>query len=160
MRTGFETYKNINTMGMSQLDLILTVYSGTISYLNQARTDFQESRLTKGRDACDKARNCMVHLYTTLDMEKGEKIAEHLGYLYAHIIEQIDLCVASKSVEKLDNIIGLMSTIKEGWDGLKSQPVPTPTSAGMSERQPLSDNSGNKSQPSAVPEENRLTVSA
>lgn len=148
-------------MGMSQLDLILMVYGGTINYLNQAKIDFQESRLAKGRDACDKARNCMVHLYTTLDMEKGEQIAEHLGYLYAHIIEQIDLCVASKSVEKLDNIIGVLSTIKEGWDGLRSKPAKTSAAANESGAVPLPNGPNNNLQQSAVSEgTRRLTISA
>jgi len=159
MKTGFETYKNVNTMGMSQLDLILMVYGGTINYLNQARTDFQESHFANGRDACDRARNCMVHLYTTLNMEKGEQIAKHLGYLYAHIIEQIDLCVASKSVEKLDNVIGILTTIKEGWSGLKDQQV-KPSLAGAPQATLFSNNPIDNSQQSTVPEGNRLVISA
>jgi flagellar protein FliS len=121
MQQGFKTYKKINTMGMSQLDLILTVYRGTIAYLDQAKTDFTENRLTDGRTACEKARKCIVHLYTTLDMKKGEAIADRLGQLYAFMIQQIDLAIASKSCRLIDEVTGLLKTLKEAWEGLKEQ---------------------------------------
>ncbi len=119
MNKGFNTYKENSTMGMSQLDLILTVYRGAIKFIEQAKVEFEAERLTEGRTACEKARKCIVHLYTTLDMEKGEDIAEKLGQLYAFMIEQLDLAVASKSLDLLDSVIALLTTIKEGWDGLK-----------------------------------------
>ncbi len=108
-------------MGMSQLDLILTVYRGTIAYLDQAKVDFTENRLTDGRTACENARKCIVHLYTTLDMKKGEAIADRLGQLYAFMIQQIDLAIASKSCKLIDEVTGLLKTLKEAWEGLKEQ---------------------------------------
>lgn len=127
MQRGFNTYKQINTMGMSQVDLILTVYRGAIGFLSQAQSDFEQGRLTEGRTACDKARKCIVHLYTTLDMDKGEAIANQLGQLYAFMIQQIDLAVASKSCDLLDDVKNILGTIKEAWEGLKEQEtVPAP----------------------------------
>lgn len=127
MNKGFNTYKENSTLAMSQLDLILTVYKGTIEYIKRARGHFESERFVEGRTACEKARKCIVHLYTTLDMEKGAEIAEKLGQLYAFMIEQLDLAVASKSLDLLDTIIGLLETIKEGWDGLKEQQEQTPS---------------------------------
>lgn len=108
-------------MGMSQLDLILTVYRGAINLLNQARASFEEKEYEEGRAACARARKCVVHLYTTLDMNKGGEIADGLGKVYAFMIEQIDLVSAGKSTEQIDEIIKLLDTIKEGWVGLKEQ---------------------------------------
>ena len=119
MKTGCEAYETINTMSMSQLDLILAVYRGAVGYLEQAKEAFAESRFDDGRTACDKARKCVVHLYTTLDMERGKEIARHLGHLYAYMIEQIDLAVASKSLKRIDDVIGVLNTLKEGWESLK-----------------------------------------
>jgi flagellar protein FliS len=121
MKDGFNAYRKVNTMGMSQLDLILTVYRGAIDYLKKAQADFENGRLSDGRTACEKARKCIVHLYTTLDMEKGEVIAARLGQLYAFMIQQIDLALASKSCKLIDEVIGLLTTIKSAWEGLKGQ---------------------------------------
>jgi flagellar protein FliS len=119
MKTGCKAYETINTMSMSQLDLILAVYSGAVGYLEQAKEAFGESNFDRGRAACDRARKCVVHLYTTLDMDRGKEIARHLGHLYAYMIEQIDLAVASKSLQRINDVIGVLNTVKEGWEGLK-----------------------------------------
>ena len=161
MKTGFSTYRKINTMSMSQLELILTVYRGAIDYLDQAQADFEEGNLTAGRTACEKARKCIVHLYTTLDMEKGEAIADRLGQLYAFMIQQIDLAIASKSCKLLDEVKGYLNNIKSAWEGLRTQEennVPeVPLEAG---EQPNNDEKaeGPVSQPPAGGQ--RLTFSA
>jgi flagellar protein FliS len=123
MDKGFKTYQTTQVMGLSQVDLILTVYKGTIGYLEQAAEHFRNGRIEPGRTAGGKARGCLVHLYTTLDMEKGQAIADHLGKLYAYMIEEIDMAVAGADGGPLDNIVRLLQTIKEGWDGLKAQNV-------------------------------------
>jgi len=121
MKRGYATYKEIDTMGMSQVDLILTVYRGAMAYLDQAQSDFESGKLTDGRTACERARKCIVHLYTTLDMEKGGAIADHLARLYAYIVEQLDLAVANKSCSLLHDINKILGGLKEGWEGLKRQ---------------------------------------
>ena len=161
MNRGFSTYKKINTMGMSQLDLILTVYRGAIGYLNQAQSDFENDKMVEGRIACDKARKCIVHLYTTLDMKKGEAIAAQLGQLYAFMIQQIDLALASKSSKVLNDIIGILSTIKEAWEDLKekeaSQNSSTPAEQG---REQDGIGAGDKEASETSQNRERLTFSA
>lgn len=121
MKTGCRAYQKINTLSMSQLDLVLTVYKGAVDFLNQAKSDYMAEKFTDGRDATEKARKCVVHLYTTLDMEKGKEISQNLGRLYAFCIEQIDLVTGSKSMERIDSIINVLETLKEGWEALKAQ---------------------------------------
>jgi len=121
MKKGYHTYKEINTMGMSQLDLILTVYRGAINYLKQAQSSYETGKPMDGRTFCDRARRCIVHLYTTLDMEKGEGIAAQLAKLYAFMIEQLDMAMARQSVSGLGEIIDNLETIKEGWENLKER---------------------------------------
>lgn len=121
MKTGCRAYQKNNTLSMSQLDLVLTVYKGSIDFLNQAKSAYMAEKFTDGRDASENARKCVVHLYTTLDMEKGKEISQNLGRLYAFCIEQIDLVTGSKSMERIDSIINVLETLKEGWEALKAQ---------------------------------------
>lgn len=157
MNNGYNTYKENSTMAMSQLDLILTVYKGTITYIKNARSHFESERFVEGRTACEKARKCIVHLYTTLDMEKGEEIAEKLGQLYAFMIEQLDLAVASKSLDLLDTVVGLLETIKEGWAGLKEQDSPSQSSPAKNGVRVENKTSGSDS---SKPHKQGLTLSA
>jgi flagellar protein FliS len=161
MKQDFSTYKKINTMGMSQLDLILTVYRGAIAYLDRAQSDFKEDKLTEGRVACEKARKCIVHLYTTLDMEKGQEIASQLAQLYVFMIQQIDLATASKSCDLIKDVKEILGTIKEAWESLKEQEgISVP--AGPSE--PIVEKTAEvlETPPASIPPPNgtRLTFSA
>lgn len=107
-------------MGLSQVDLIVTVYRGTAAYLRQAAENFKEQQPEAARGLCDRARSCLVHLYTTLDMDKGGIIADRLGRLYAYMIEQLDLAAAGGDANALEQIAALLDTIKEGWEGIKA----------------------------------------
>jgi flagellar secretion chaperone FliS len=160
MKRGYATYKEIDTMGMSQVDLILTVYRGAMAYLDQAQSDFESGKLTDGRTACERARKCIVHLYTTLDMEKGGAIADQLARLYAYIVEQLDLAVANKSCRLLHDINKILGGIKEGWEGLKRQEI-------VAEGKPAGDKPGGNSAgpgpaakpPGTAPVGNHITCS-
>ena len=161
MKRGFSTYKQINTMGLSQLDLILTVYRGAIGLLSQAQSDFEQGKMNDGRTACDRARKCIVHLYTTLNMEKGEAIAVQLGQLYAFMIQQIDLAVASKSCKLLGDVKSILGTIKEAWEGLKDRET-VPASADPIKMRGSQAEGEKTKEPSPLPSSNRqrLTISA
>lgn len=142
MKKGFETYQATQVLGMSQVDLILTVYKGTIAYLEQAAGHFRDGRLDAGKTAGGKARQCLVHLYTTLDMKKGAAVAQPLGKLYAYMIEEIDMAVAGAKSEQLEHIAGLLRTIKEGWDGLKARPAAGSAGDGASQPATADKNAG------------------
>jgi len=156
MNTGCKAYRNVNTMGMSQLDLILTVYNGAINFLRQARESFENSKSDEGRIYCSRARKCIVHLYTTLDMEKGRDVAESLARLYAFLVERIDQASAIKSIELLKEIENSMATIKQGWEGLKKKSL-TPAEKQKSDSDEESDE---EYQPLAAGHSGGLAISA
>jgi flagellar secretion chaperone FliS len=160
MKKGHDTYKEINTLVMSQLELILTVYRGAINFLQKARRDFTDGKADEGHQACERARRCIVHLYTTLDMDKGEAIAARLGQLYAFMIEQLDLAAAQRSSDLLVNIISMLETIKEGWESLRDTESPrgeTTPSATSGRPQNRVDAFVGETPPTP---ENRITISA
>jgi flagellar protein FliS len=117
-QSGTTTYQQITTMSLDQIDLILMVYRGAITELRKAGVAFEEDRFVDGRDACDKARKCIIHLYTTLDMDKGGEIASRLAQLYIYMVERLDIAVSTKGKKNIDEIISLLEVIKEGWEGV------------------------------------------
>lgn len=159
MKKGYDTYKEINTLGMSQLDLILTIYRGAINFLQKARHDFAAGKADEGHFACERARRCIVHLYTTLDMEKGQSIATQLGQLYAFMIEQLDLAAAQRSGDLLMDIIGMLETIKEGWESLRDA-EPSSGETGKSEPPGRTQNRVDALSGETAPaSDNRITIS-
>jgi flagellin-specific chaperone FliS len=65
------TYRTIDTLGKSQVDLILQVYDGAIAAFRAAAEHYVSGELQGGYEQLERARKLLVHLYTTLDQGKG-----------------------------------------------------------------------------------------
>ncbi len=115
MKNELENYQAMDLLGLSVPDLIVKIYDGAITNLNQAKTCYSKENLQGGYEAMEKARKFVVHLYTTLDKEKGGDIAENLGKLYVFIVEQINLVQATKNIKAIDDSINILNNVKEGW---------------------------------------------
>jgi flagellar secretion chaperone FliS len=117
------TYQKAQLEGLSQRDLIVMCYRGTIKYLGDARQRLEAGDGEGFSDLIEKAHRVIFHLYTTLDMERGGEVAERLAELYAYLINQIYLLNATKNLEIADGVIKIMGTLKEGWEGIDLKTV-------------------------------------
>jgi len=113
------TYRRIDTMGKSPLDLILKVYDGAIAAYDSARECYKNEDFQGGYDQLERARRFVTHLYTTLDLEKGGEIAENLVKLYAFLISQTDLAIATKDITVLTSNVKMLRNLREAWAGIK-----------------------------------------
>ena len=121
MNSKIKTYDNINTLGMSQLDLVIKVYEGAISSFKVAAELYKAGNSMKGHEQLEKSKRFITHLYTTLDPEKGGEIAEKLGKIYAFLLNQTNLAQATKELKIIDDNITILSNIRDGWLYLKKQ---------------------------------------
>lgn len=123
MQSAVTAYQRVQTEGLNQRDLIVTCYKGAIKYLEDAKKKHEQEDFEAFCEIVEKAHRVLLHLYTTLDMERGGLIAEKLGDLYAFLISQIYIVSATKNTETVDNIIKILTTLKEGWEGLSMAAV-------------------------------------
>jgi flagellar protein FliS len=121
MNNKLKAYEQANTLGLSQLDLILKVYDGAIGSFKKAKEYYQTQKLNEGHEELEKARRFVTHLYTTLDPEKGGEIAEKLGKIYVYLLNQINQAQATKELRIIDDNISVLSNLREGWQYLKRQ---------------------------------------
>ncbi len=121
MDTSISSYRTVDTHGRSQLDLILQVYDGAIAAYQQASECYKTEQLAEGRRQMERAKRFVVHLYTSLNPEKGGVIAENLGKIYAFVVQETDVATATKDTGKIDDIINILDNLRQGWRGLKEQ---------------------------------------
>ncbi len=136
MNKQLATYQRAQVNGASQRDLIVMCYKGGIKYLVESRQKLEAGDINGFSELIEKAHRVIVHLYTTLDMEKGGEIAEKLAELYAFLINQIYLLNATKSVDLFDGIIGVMTTLKEGWEGIDARNLQGGVSGSVAQETP------------------------
>ncbi len=119
MNIKLSTYQKAQLEGLSQRDLIVMCYRGCIKYLQDAQQKLDAGDAEGFSDLIEKAHRVVFHLYTTLDMQQGGEIAQKLADLYSYIINQIYLLNATKNPELIVTIVRLLTTLKEGWEGIE-----------------------------------------
>ena len=60
-------------------------------------------------------------LQTSLDKENGKEIAENLHELYGFMIKSLIEANLHNDIQKIDEVIKVLSIIKEGWDNAPVQ---------------------------------------
>ena len=71
--------------------------------------------VTKGK-TLGKAIRLIDQLNNTLDMERGQKIAENLRALYVYMLARLTLANVSNDAKIVAEVMSLVQKIKAGWD--------------------------------------------
>ncbi|PCJ37034.1 MAG: flagellar export chaperone FliS [Moraxellaceae bacterium] len=113
--------KQTGVEGASPHQLIQMLYEGAIENLAKAkgcmeRKDFAGKGQTLGR-----AINIVGGLQSFLDKEKGGELAENLDALYDYISRQLFEATMTNDIALVDEAIGLIKKVKEGWEGIKEE---------------------------------------
>lgn len=70
--------------------------------------------------AVGKAVRLIGQLRSTLDMERGGKVAENLELLYEYMLRRMTLANITNDAAIVAEVSGLVSTVKIGWDKIVS----------------------------------------
>ncbi len=119
MEGKLSTYRKVETLGKSQLDLIIQVYDGALAAFRAARNAYEANDAEEGYQQLQKAKRFVTHLYTTLNPEQGGEIAENLGKLYTFILNQVSVAEATKDLTIIDDNINILNNVRLGWVELK-----------------------------------------
>jgi flagellar protein FliS len=71
--------------------------------------------VAKGK-ALGKAIRLIDQLNNTLDMERGQKIAENLRSLYVYMLARLTLANVTNDAQIVAEVMSLVQKIKTGWD--------------------------------------------
>ena len=118
---GYKTYQGNQVEGAGPLGLVLLTYEALFKSLGHARRAIEAGDLAAEVDHTSRALEAVVELSTSLDMEKGDDIAESLAALYAYMIRRLNEGMCSCSTEAVDEVLDLVQTLREGWQGLRDQ---------------------------------------
>jgi len=138
------SYQTTDTLGKTGLELVVKVYNGALDNLQQAKKHYSTGDNQAGYESMEMVRKFIVHLYTTLDMEKGGDIAQKLSDLYTFVVKQIDLVQGTKNETLIDEIHTILENVRDGWSQLaeqtatKNKPAPADQNKGPGRKLTLS----------------------
>jgi flagellar protein FliS len=101
--------------------LIQLLFDGLIDRLSMAKGQIQQKNYEGKNNLINKAVEIVGGLSSFLDMEKGGEISTNLSALYEYIERKLFEANLNNSIEILDEVIHLVKTVKEGWDGIREE---------------------------------------
>jgi len=101
--------------------LIQMLMEGAIEKVNFAKNYMIDGNIAEKGAHISWAISIVSGLRVSLDAEKGGEIAQNLEALYDYIERRLLQANLENKTEYLDEIIGLLSEIKSGWDAIEDQ---------------------------------------
>ncbi len=100
--------------------LIQLLFEGALSRLAAAQGAIERNDLAVKGELIGKAISIVGGLRASLDMNAGE-ISERLDQLYEYINFKLLEASAQNDIEKVNEVIQLLKTVKSGWDEIAPQ---------------------------------------
>jgi len=114
-------YLESRILSAEPVELICLLYQGAISEVREARRHLQEKNIRARSNSITKVHDILSELTTVLDHKQGGQIAQNLAQLYDYMMRRITEANFKQIDEPLVETLGLLTTLKEGWDGVQQQ---------------------------------------
>lgn len=114
MQSPYKNYIKQEVEGATKGKLVLLLYDGAIKFMRVAGKAIEEKNIQEAHNNIMKAQNIVYELMSTLNMDAGE-ISRNLMRLYDFMIWQLIDANKEKDKDKLENVIKLMSSLREAW---------------------------------------------
>lgn len=124
---GLKVYQHVNVQtSITDADphkLIQLLYSGAIERINMAKSKVQARDYAGKAQLLNKAIEIIGGLRSFLDFEKGGELAVRLDALYEYMERTLLEASSKNDVAKLDEVLGLLRSVKEAWDAIRDEAI-------------------------------------
>ncbi|MGM0451109.1 MAG: flagellar export chaperone FliS [Pseudomonadota bacterium] len=122
---GLQAYQQVNTQtSITDADphkLIQLLLDGALERINMAKGRIEAKDYAAKGNLIGKSMEIVAALRHSLDFEQGGELAGNLEALYDYMERGLLEASVRNDVEKLDEIAGLLRTVKEGWEGIREE---------------------------------------
>jgi len=120
-------YLESRVLTADPLELVCLLYQAAITEVRNARTYLAEKNVVSRSAAVTKACNIISELTSGLRSEASPEYTDRLRKLYSYMMTKLSEANFQQKDEPLVEVLGLLSTMLEGWEGarteLKAEPV-------------------------------------
>lgn len=120
--SGYDAYKSNEITTVSQGKLIVMLYEGGIRFLSIAKESINNPRkFDTVNSNILKTQEIISELMTSLDMDKGGKVAEDLLSIYVYLKKRLLEANMKKDEDILDEIIKHLTELKVAWEEIEKK---------------------------------------
>lgn len=121
MKQNYQAYYKTNVQTSDQLTLIIMLYEGAIRFGRKAIHKIEVREIEAAHHYLVRTRDILSELLSTLHVEQGGQVAENLKQLYLYMFNRIVAANLTKDPAIIQEVIGLLETLKQGWGNLRQQ---------------------------------------
>ncbi|PMG41956.1 flagellar export chaperone FliS [Shewanella sp. 10N.286.52.B9] len=122
MRGSLQTYRKVSIeSGMAVASphrIIQMLLAGALERLAQAKYAIDQGDIASRGELLGKAIGIVSGLNGSLNMEADGDVAGNLTQLYDFMLRRLSDANINNDAEAIDEVAGLLRTIKEGWDAI------------------------------------------
>lgn len=135
MQKGAHTYLQTNISTNTPGGVLLMLYSGAITFLNQAKTLIDEKDYGGKGKAISRAMDVLNELSATLNKELGGTLAANLNSLYMWCITRLAMANLKLDKSIIDEVIGILSKLRDAYAQIQDLPEVQAVSTQIMEKQ-------------------------
>lgn len=109
------TYQEVQVTSRSPLELVVMLYDGALASLRHTHDAMQRNDLVAKRQSIRKALQIVQHLQSSLNMEEGGEVAQHLDVVYREVISRVLEANLKRDPAPLEECIRLLTPIRDAW---------------------------------------------
>jgi flagellar secretion chaperone FliS len=109
------------TAQASPVQLVLILMDGLLDELARARAHIEGRRFELKAKSLDRAIDMLNGLSSALDFDAGSDVVNNLADLYDYCAERLYQAGVHMDVGRVDEVIGLLATLREGWQGMQAR---------------------------------------
>ncbi|MDA8306294.1 MAG: flagellar export chaperone FliS [Deltaproteobacteria bacterium] len=117
------------------LQLIILCYDGAINDLRQAKELHERHEMNDAYQRIRHAQDIITELLVGLDYERGGSIAGNLNRIYNFVLRQLIGINSRKDVSIYDDLVKILSDLRDGWETIRLIPGQAPLKAGLLPKQ-------------------------
>nr|BAQ08185.1 flagellar protein FliS [Sphingomonas sp. A1] len=103
------------------MQLVLILMDGLLDELARARAHIEARRYEMKAASLDRTIEMLNGLSSALDFEAGGDVVANLADLYDYCAERLYQAGVQLDVTRIDEVIGLLTTLREGWQGMQAR---------------------------------------
>eukprot|EP01034_Spumella_vulgaris_P029769 gene29769-36864_t len=121
----YSSYHSVNldaqTARASPIELVLVLTDGLLEELARARGHVVGKRYELKAISLNKCTEIINGLSSSLDYDQGGEVVANLGRLYDYCVARLYRAGVDMDPAILDEVVGLLTTIKQGWLGVQAK---------------------------------------
>ena len=121
---GAQQYLQTEVRSRTPLELVVMLYDGALRAVAAAADAAARRDIRTRRDNVSKALGILAELQSSLDREKGGKVAEELDDLYGWMTSRLVDATVKQEVKPLNEVMRVLQILRDGWQQVAGAPAP------------------------------------